>query len=261
MRRKSSGFTFVEIITVLVILGIVASIGSGFLISTVDAYRLTEVRAKLVARGRTSVEQITRQLRLAVPNSLRVSASGNCIEYLPLVGGANYKNILPDEENGAPPISSIDTSPFIIDLGSPTYVIVGALSSSEIYTNASSARASLASTVGSPVTSLNLASSHVFIRNSINKRIFVADEPKRFCVNASSLVQYHSYTFDTGAVTDMSPGGSVSIMSFEVAAAGTAFSLSPGSENRNAAVIISLSFSGNAETVEFNQQVLVRNVP
>lgn len=260
--KRSAGFTLVEMVTVLVILGIVAAIGSSFLVTTVDSYRTTEVRTKLVARGRTAVEQMTRQLRLAVPNSLRVSASGNCIEFLPLVAGGNYQGTLSDQENGAPLTTSITTSPLFLNLGIPTHVVVGGLSASEIFTNASpSARALLASTSGTPVTTLNLTNPQRFIRNSINKRVFVADNPKRFCVSGGSLLLYHTYTFDTGVLNDANPGGQTVIMSFDVAASGTAFSLSPASESRNAAAIISLLFSGDGEQVEFNQQVLVRNVP
>lgn len=260
--KRFAGFTLIEMVAVLVILGIIAAIGSSFLVTAIDSYRTTEVRAKILARGRTSVEQLTRQLRLAVPNSLRVSASGACIEFFPLVAGGNYLDDLPDRENMAPTLSSIATSPLYLDLGTPLHVFVGALSAADIYTNVSpSARAGLASTSGTPVTTLNLSGSHRFIRNSISKRIFVADNPKRFCVSAGSLLQYHLYGVDVGPLTDASPGGTAVLMSLEVTASGSAFTLSPGSENRNAAVLISLAFSGNGEQVELNQQVLVRNVP
>src|SRR5690606_9157953 len=130
------------------------------------------------------------------------------------------------------------------------------------YTNGSpAARVLLASLSGSPVTTINLASPHRFIRNSINRRVYIADNPRRFCVSSSTLLLYKDYPFDTATLTDAAPGGATVIMSFEVAASVNAFSLSPGSEDRNATVDISLVFSGNSESVELNQQVLVRNVP
>lgn len=262
MPGKHSGFTLVEIVTVLVILGIVAAIGSSFLITTVDSYRTTEARAKLVTRGRTAIEQMTRQLRLAAPNSLRVSASGLCLEFFPLVGGANYLSALPDTENAAPLVSSINTAPIILDLGTPEHVIVGALNAGDIYTSGSpAARVQLASLSGSPATTINLATPHRFIRNSIHRRVYLAGDPKRFCVASSSLVLYQAYPFDTSTLTDATPAAAPVIMALEVAASGNAFSLSPGSEDRNAAVNIALIFSGNNESVELNQQVLVRNVP
>lgn len=90
LRGKAMGFTLVELIAVIVILGIVSALGSGFLISISDSYHKAQMRAKLIAKGRVVTEQISRQLRIAVPNSLRVSASGNCVEFFPSVAGANY---------------------------------------------------------------------------------------------------------------------------------------------------------------------------
>ena len=261
MRSLNRGFTLIELITVLVILGIVAGIGSSFLITTVDSYRVTENRAKLISRGRVTIEQMTRQLRLALPNSLRVSASGNCLEFFPLVAGVNYIGELPDSNNGAPQITTISTAPITFGLGVPLHAVVGGLSSAEIYSNSvPAARTSIAGTSAPPPT-ITLSSSHRFIRNSINKRVFLADNPKRFCVSGNTLVQYQSYGLDTGVLSDGDPGGSTTIMSFDVAAVGTVFTLSPGSEQRNAAVYISLAFTANNETVDLNQTVLIRNVP
>ena len=43
--------------------------------------------------------------------------------------------------------------------------------------------------------------------------------------------------------------------------AATAFALTAGSENRNAALDIAINVSGGSETVTLNNRVLIRNVP
>jgi len=260
--RTSKGFTLIELIMVMVILGIILAVGSRFVLHAVDSYRSGEVENKVLGEGRLAMEQMTRYLRASVPNSLRVSASGNCIEFMPAVGGGNYIGSLPDSANGAPLVSSISTSPIVLDLGSARHVVVGALFSSEIYTTAvPAARAGIGAVGSSPLTSISLALPHRFVRNSINKRVFIGDNPKRFCLSGNSLYIYENYGLLTSALNDANPGGSSALLATNVAASGTAFSLSGGSEDRSAVAYISLVFSRAQISATLNQEVLVRNVP
>ncbi len=260
--QREKGFTLIELISVLVIVGIVAAIGSSFIVSSVNSYAQTEKRSKLVARGRASLEQVTRQLRNALPHSIRVSGSGNCLEFLPVIGGANYIGQVPDDENGAELKSSISTSYFELDLGSGEHVLIAALSAAEIYTSAiPSARADLASINGSGPMTITLTSAHRFVRNSVNNRLFITDNPKRFCFSSDELVQYENYGLDTGNLDDLNPGGDSLILSRNVFIAGNVFVVSGGSEERNTGVEISLGFEERGERVILDSKVLIRNVP
>lgn len=265
LKGKTQGFTLVELIAVIVILGVVAAMGSGFLITVTDSYHKAQMRAKLITKGRVVTEQISRQLRVALPNSLRLSASGNCIEFLPTVAGATYMGELPDSVNGAPRVSNITTAPFIVDMGTGRHAVVGALSSSEIYTTGATAgRVSITALTGGPHTSIALSSSHRFNRNSINQRVFVVDDPIRFCYDSGSnrMLRYSGYGLSTSAISDVAPGGAIqTVMANDVTASATVFRLSPGSEDRNTAVLFSLNFTQNDEQILLNHKVVVRNVP
>ncbi len=261
--RSSCGFTLVELITVIVILGIVAGIGSKFLVSTVNSYDAVQKRSKLVNRGRVAVEQITRQVRIALPNSVRVSGTGNCVEFMPLVAGATYLGDLPDSDNGAPTVSTVLTAPFSLGLGSVNHVSVGALTDGDIYASGSpNGRVSAAALgAGPPYTAVNFASAHRFLRNSVNQRIFLADNPKRFCLIGTTLFEYSNYGFSTAALTDLDPGGSSSVMAEDVGTGGQAFTVTAGSENLNTSLNLSLSFTAGSNQILLTQQILVRNVP
>ena len=259
---QNKGFTLVELILVLVILSILAALGSKFLFTALNSYDQSQTRFKLIAKGRVSIEQITRQLRMAVPNSVRVSASNNCIEFLPIVAGANYEGELPDSNNLAPEISSIATSSFTLGLGTPAHVVVAPASSSEIYTNSSTAsRVSLGGLGSSPYTAIPLASNHRFIQNSNNKRVYLASNPKRFCLSGGALIQYKNYGLITTGLSDTNPGGSTILMAQNVSTDGNVFTLSNGSVNRNISVNIALRFTQGTETIDLYQTVFIRNVP
>lgn len=260
--RRHGGFTLVEMIFVVVILGIITSIGSSFVVSAVDSYRTAQVRNQLVQRGRLTLEQMSRELRMAIPNSVRISASGLCAEFLPLVTAANYQSTLPDADNNRAPVSQISTGNFAFSPAFAEHLVVAPFSPADIYTNASpAARVGLGSVGSPPFTSIPLAGNHVFLRNSLNRRLFIAADPVRFCVSGGNLWRYSNYGFSTSALGDGSPGGAGDLMAHAVVANGAAFELSPGSQDRNMAVRMRLVFSNGTTSLELNHQVLVRNVP
>lgn len=91
--RSERGFTLVEAIVVIVITGIIAGMVAVFIRSPVDSYVAAERRAGLTDIADTAVRRIARDLRLALPNSVRMSAdnSGQCIEFMPTRIGARYR--------------------------------------------------------------------------------------------------------------------------------------------------------------------------
>lgn len=256
------GFTLVELIMVMVILGLVSSIGASFLVQTLDAYKVSEVQGKLIQRGRLALEQMSRQLHMATPNSLRVSSSGNCLEFMPVVAGSYYQTVLPDVENQRAEVSSVATSPFSLGLGTAAHVVVAPFSPSELYTSAKpSARVGIGSLGAGPYSTVPFSANHQFLRNSNQRRLYLSANPKRFCLIGTSLLSYENYGFSTSALNDANPGGDSNVIANGVATSGTAFALSPGSEDRNALILINLQFSDRGRSIDLNHQVLIKNVP
>src|SRR6187431_2626926 len=93
------GFTLIELITVIVILSILASIGTGFVVKASESYQRTQTRALLVNTARQALERMTRQLRIALPYSVRITNNGNCAEFMPIAAGGHYFDPVPDAEN------------------------------------------------------------------------------------------------------------------------------------------------------------------
>jgi prepilin-type N-terminal cleavage/methylation domain-containing protein len=75
MRRTSTqrGFTLVELIMVIVIMGVIGGMVSVFMKSPIDAYVDSARRAALTDVADTAVRRMARDIRKALPNSLRQS--------------------------------------------------------------------------------------------------------------------------------------------------------------------------------------------
>lgn len=92
------GFTLVEMVIVIVITGIVAAAIAVFIKMPVQGYVDSEARAEAADIADTALRRIARDVRLALPNSVRVASAGNVryLEFLITKTGARY---LSEEEN------------------------------------------------------------------------------------------------------------------------------------------------------------------
>jgi MSHA biogenesis protein MshO len=95
-RRGISGFTLVELILVIVIMGIVGTMVAVFMKRPFDAYIDSARRAALTDVADTVVRRMARDIRKALPNSLRQSvspaaANTQCIEFISTKTGGRYR--------------------------------------------------------------------------------------------------------------------------------------------------------------------------
>ena len=286
VKHAHRGFTLIEVITVVVILSIVTVMGTGFVAKSVESYDRAQQRSKLINRGRQAIERLTRQLRTALPYSLRLSndGSGQCVEFMPVTGGGNYlgpdydnngsvdQEELPTVLNAAVPAAaySVITAPFDLNLGAGQYFTAGVMAASELYTAANpSSREEIGAIGATAIVSVPLNGAHRFMRNSINKRFFILDQPARFCISGSQLFYYDNYGMPVDGLSDIAngqPGGSTaSLLADNIGdlSAITPFQLSTATQDRNAVIKITIPFDSRdgRETVELKQSVMIRNVP
>ena len=86
------GFTLVEMIVVIVITGIIGGMVAMFVRAPVQGYVDSGRRATMTDVADTTVRRISRDLHLALPNSVRVGGGGLLIEFLPTTGGGRYRS-------------------------------------------------------------------------------------------------------------------------------------------------------------------------
>lgn len=253
--KAVGGFTLVELIAVIVILSILASMGASFVVNIMDSYQATQRRALLLNKARPALERITRQLRGALPYSARLAAGGRCIEFVPIAAGGSYLDAVPDLANGAAGEANVAVSPYTVDFGTARYAAIGAMASSEIYGAAPVSRASLTSATTS--TQLAFSSEMSWARNSLNRRFFLLDNPQAFCLVGDQLRVYENQDIDA---SDVNLSAGYSLLGQGVSAT-TPFVISGATENRNTQVTIQLTFTQGGESLDFVQQVMIHNVP
>jgi MSHA biogenesis protein MshO len=89
-RRCSGGFTLVELVIVLVLMTIIGASVAVFVRPAIDAYTDTRDRATLGDMGDTALRRMVRDIRAAVPNSLRTPSEA-CFELVPAVAGGRFR--------------------------------------------------------------------------------------------------------------------------------------------------------------------------
>lgn len=96
--RRSRGFTLVEAIVVMVITGIIGGVIAVFIGLPVQGYTSSVARAEASDLADNAMRRMARDLRLALPNSVRVQ--GNFIEFLQTKAGLRY---LAEDDINTPP--------------------------------------------------------------------------------------------------------------------------------------------------------------
>jgi MSHA biogenesis protein MshO len=87
---KLSGFTLIELILTVVVVGIVALAASNTLQLGFQSYNDSIDRQDNQMQAKFLIEKLSRELRHAVPNSIEVSSSQECVSFIPVEASAFY---------------------------------------------------------------------------------------------------------------------------------------------------------------------------
>lgn len=262
----AAGFTLLEMVAVIVVLAILAALGGQFVVKATDSYQSTRTRTLLVNTGRQAVERMSRQLRMALPYSVRVTNNGNCLEFMPIASGGIYSATVADTSNAAAAQTTINASPYAIEFGTARYASIGAMAATELYAASPASLAALASPllVSTPAVirnQISLSAAKTWQRNSINRRFYLLDSPQAFCIVGTELRFYQNQALNNAVGSEVDVSSSYSLMAANVTGVGVPFSLSSAAENRNTNAIFNINFVSNGQSVAFNQSVMIRNVP
>ncbi|MFT5760679.1 MAG: MSHA biogenesis protein MshO [Alteromonadaceae bacterium] len=248
--KKISGFTLIELVSVIVILGVLAVGISSFLKFGTQIYAETTVRDQIISSARFSVERLNREVRQALPNSLRtyVNSSGSaCLQFTPIIASSTYIDlpVLPELSSTTLEIIPFNDSNF--DQSSKAIVYPLGL---DDLADASEKNHVFDRLVKSTITTepwvLNFDLPIRFESDSPSKRLYFISDNVDYCLAGTDLTR-NGILMAQDITNDI-----LSNPPFEVESA---------SLQRNALVQIHLQFEKNFEQVTFNNEVQVLNVP
>lgn len=92
--RRVCGVTLIELVVVITITGIIATVLGSFILQPIQGYQAAVRRAELVDAAELALRRTARDIRLALPNSVRVTSSGGqfMVEMINTMDGARYRD-------------------------------------------------------------------------------------------------------------------------------------------------------------------------
>lgn len=263
---QTSGFTLIELIMVIVISSILAVGTTRFIAQTTDSFIASSERLAVATTAGLISEKISREVRSALPNSVRTFSDGanSCLEFIPVVNSSEYLSI---------PLASAANSFQIIRLLTGTnrgYVSVYPSSTSDVYSSSNTVtqvQATVSAVSGVPgVQQVVFDSSATvqFATGSPSQRIYLTSQPVAFCEDANGFVwRYFNYGFHSSSAAQLPPAANQrEVIGNSLQSGSLEFELSPAQLQRNAVVRISMVVtSARNEQVAIAQEVQLRNVP
>lgn len=276
MFPRARGVTLVELVVVIVVMGILAGVGALVMVPAYQAYFASQARAQLADVADTAIRRMVRDLRLALPNSVRVDGTRQFVEFLITKNGGRYRAVNDAADATKDPLDfsaaddGFDTLG-LLPVGTDQQVAAGdyvaihnlGIAGADAY-NLAAARPNIAAvstftTTAGGDSRITFNPAKQFALESPGRRFFVVSGPVTYACAGGQLVRWAGYAIQAGQPTSL-PLGGTQVLASGVTGCEFTYSNETAQLSRGL-VTIRLALTRNAETVVLYHQAHVNNVP
>jgi len=279
LATPTRGFTLIELVVAIVLLGIVGGMASVFLGNTLEGYSALNRRDQLQTSLRMAVERISRELRHALPNSVCTDDGSGCnnpgsiVYFIRTVDAGEYQTRSGNYASGlaraALPVTPTSASSFDVLSGTGLnaaagqWIVVYNTDNSDIYSSGSRRRQISAisskdtnGTAPDDVDVIQFASSVSFPTHSPTRRFHVIENNAViFYLQGTDLFRAQSSFASPSSAT----AGTEKLLLENVSAC--TFTYVPGSLLRSGLLRINITVDNGTESLQMIHEAQVYNAP
>ncbi len=275
-RPLARGFTLVELIVVIVLIGIIGGVLVLQLLPAIRSYLLVGQRAALTNQADTALRKIVGEVRSAVPNSLRLGSS-TCMELVPTKDGGRYRmgphiegnTVAGDFLDDTEPRDRFDVLTDYVNAPVPgDAIVIGNQNTSDVYdqVNVGIVNASGAPTnAATGVSSITLDAAIRVPPGYDGGRFVIVPKDEKvvtyLCTNAGKLYRLADAAFHPEPTCPAAAPAGAALVADKVSHCAFIYSPNQGATQESGFVQLQLTLSDKGESVPLTIGAHVDNVP